>query len=107
MLRRVQVRPFHIVEGKFRSDHFERARTDVYVERAVEVAAEVQSARREDRPLPVQGAVRVILRRAGCDAVPLDDDAAHECPLTGHGQVIVYFTSLWASLGLVTISLIQ
>lgn len=51
MFGRMQVRPFDVVEREFRSDEFERAGTDVDVERAVEVSAEVESARGEERPL--------------------------------------------------------
>ena len=44
MFRRVQVRPFDMMKSKFRFYDLEGVRTNVNIERAVEVAAEVQSA---------------------------------------------------------------
>jgi len=44
MFGRMQVRPFNVLEGEFWSDQFESTRLNVYIQRAVEAVAEVESA---------------------------------------------------------------
>jgi len=60
ILGRVQVGPFDAAKGVLRLDHLERARADVYVERAVEIGAQVESAGEEDRTLAVERPVGVV-----------------------------------------------
>ena len=86
----MQVRPLDVMKSKFWFDQFERERTNVYVQRAVEIAVEVQSALFEDRSLSPQRAVRIIRGGAGDGAVALNEDAAQRCPLDGH---VLDFTS--------------
>ena len=45
MLRRVQIRPLDVLKSVFWFDQLESMQTNVYVKRAIEIAAQVQSAR--------------------------------------------------------------
>ena len=79
----MQVRPFDQRKGELRLEHAEHSRADVDVERAVEVALEVEPARLEERTLPVQCAVGIVARRPRGDAVALCEHAGEQSPVGG------------------------
>jgi hypothetical protein len=87
-LGRVQVCPGHALEGELRRAHFEAARADVHVERAVEVPGQVQPARLEERALAVERAVGVFFGGAGGHAVAARHDPGHGGPFGGHAESI-------------------
>ena len=90
---RMQICPLDMMKGEFWLDQLEGMRTSIYVERAIKVAAQVESARLEDRPLPVQRAIGIIFRWSGCNAVALQDNAVNRCPSSGHGDLILLYLS--------------
>jgi len=57
----MQVCPFDMAESEFRFDQLECKRTNIDIQRAVEITLEVQAASLEEGSLPVQGSVGIIL----------------------------------------------
>lgn len=84
----MQVRPLDQRKGELRLEHLERPRADVNVERAVEVAVEVEPTPLEERTLPVECAVGIVARRPRGDAVALREHAGEQGPVGGHGRIL-------------------
>ena len=80
----MEVCPLDQRKGELRLEHPECRRADVDVQRAVEVAVQVEPARLEERTLPVQRAVGIVARRLRGDAVTLRQHAGDESPVGGH-----------------------
>ena len=76
----MQIGPFDPQKGILGFVHPEGIRMDIDVQRAVEVARQVESARLEDRPLPIQSSVRVIRRRCGRNPIALSENAFDKSP---------------------------
>jgi hypothetical protein len=90
MLRWMQVGPLHVMECELRLKHLEFIRMDINVERAVEQSAQVQPAFLKERPLPVEGAIRIIFRRAGRNPVSLYEHAADGPPRGLHRSIVPF-----------------
>ena len=89
-LGRMQVRPLDQRKGELRFEQPERGRVDIDVQRAVEVAVEVQPVRLEERTLPVQRAVGIVARRPRSDAVAAGEQAGDRSPVGRHGGILLY-----------------
>ena len=79
----MQIGPLDRMQCVFWLCHLENMRTDIDVQCPIEISIQVESARFEDRSLPVQGSIRVVRGRSGCDPIALGKDAIHARPL-GH-----------------------
>lgn len=84
----MQIGPLNSLEGELRFDHGKHRRVDIDVQCAVEIVVQVEPARLEERTLPVQRAVGIILRRPRGDPVAAGKQTGEQVPVRGH-EVIV------------------